>query len=180
MDRSIQGGKIHIRTYLFVFIYVYGNKHQWRGRLGNRFPVFIPVEAVRVKGLILLSKHHKFQKSFRKNERHFLREYMKYLPKEAEVCICWNCYIHILEGHCQKRPKVENFICIALLSKLLCKEKANSINSLAWMYIPIEDVTVIANYLGETCSVLWANLVCLAFFWNTSRCTCNLLIPNNV
>lgn len=61
--------------YMCVYIYVcmYGNKQQWRGRLGNKFPVFMPVEAVRVKSLVLLRKHHDFQKSFRTNERHFFK-----------------------------------------------------------------------------------------------------------
>lgn len=48
------------------------------------------------------------------------------------------------------------------------------------MYIPIEDVTVAANYLGEMCSVLWSSLVCLPFFWYTSRFPCSLLIPDSI
>lgn len=56
-----------------ICVCMYGNKQQWRGRLGNKFPVFIPVEAVRVKSLILLRKNRDFQKSFRTNQRHLFR-----------------------------------------------------------------------------------------------------------
>lgn len=50
------------------YIYLYkkiGNKQKWRGRHGNSFPGFMPVRAVRVKGLLILRKNQKFQKCFR-------------------------------------------------------------------------------------------------------------------
>lgn len=71
-----------------------------------------------------------------------------------------------------KGRKTENSIYIAMLSKLFCKnqnktekpQNSTCTVSLTWMYGPVEDMTVIENYTGETCSVLWANLVQLLFF----------------
>lgn len=105
------------------------------------------------------------------------------------VCIFCCSYIAILEACCQKTLKIDNCIYVAVLSKLLHR-KINKIKynhklptctvSPAWMYRPVEDMTVIENYTEESRSVLCPNLVWLGFFGALYVACAKLLILSGI